>query len=100
MWRSAWEEFTPFSAWDVRSGRPSAPPTPSNPRTNQYRWAINARGHFPNDQAAQKHLHLVTRSLEPTGRGKARSAQPVEGGFERIRHRFQRTPHPLRRQLK
>lgn len=31
-----------------------------------------ARGHFPNDAAALKCLYLVTRSLDPTGKGRAR----------------------------
>jgi len=30
------------------------------------------RGHFPTDQAALNCLYPVTRSLDPTGRGKAR----------------------------
>lgn len=34
--------------------------------------ALEARGHFPNDAAALKCLYLVTRSLDPTGRGRAR----------------------------
>ena len=38
----------------------------------RYRHAIDARGHFPNDQAALECLHLVTRSLDPTGQGRAR----------------------------
>ncbi len=38
----------------------------------RYRRAVRARGHFPTDQAALKCLYLVTRSLDPTGRGKAR----------------------------
>lgn len=38
----------------------------------RYRRAVRARGHFPNDAAALKCLYLVTRSLEPTGRGRAR----------------------------
>ena len=38
----------------------------------RYRRAIRARGHFPTEQAALKCLYLVTRSLDPTGRGKAR----------------------------
>jgi len=40
----------------------------------RYRRAIRARGHFPTEQAAMKCLYLVTRSLDPTGRGKARWA--------------------------
>jgi transposase-like protein len=38
----------------------------------RYRRAVRARGHFPTDQAALKCLYLVTRSLDPTGRGRAR----------------------------
>jgi putative transposase len=38
----------------------------------RFRRAIRARGHFPNDAAALKCLYLVTRSLDPTGRGRAR----------------------------
>ena len=40
----------------------------------RYRRAVRARGHFPNDQAALKCLYLVTRSLDPTGQGRARWA--------------------------
>ena len=29
-------------------------------------------GHFPTEQAALKCLHLVTKSLDPTGRGQTR----------------------------
>lgn len=35
------------------------------------RWGIT-RGHFPNDAEALKCLYLVTRSLDPTARGRAR----------------------------
>ena len=38
----------------------------------RYRRAIKARGHFPSEQAALKCLYLVTRSLDPTGQGRAR----------------------------
>jgi transposase-like protein len=34
--------------------------------------AADARGHFPSEQAALKCLYLVTRSLDPTGTGRAR----------------------------
>ena len=34
--------------------------------------AVRARGHFPTEQAALKCVYLVTRSLDPTGRGRAR----------------------------
>jgi hypothetical protein len=35
---------------------------------------LKARGHFPSEQAALTYLYLVTRSLDPTGRGRARWA--------------------------
>jgi transposase-like protein len=38
----------------------------------RYRRAVRARGHFPTEQAALKCLYLVTRSLDPTGHGRAR----------------------------
>jgi Transposase, Mutator family len=38
----------------------------------RYRRAIKARGHFPSEHAALKCLYLVTRSLDPTGVGRAR----------------------------
>ena len=38
----------------------------------RYRRAVRARGHFPTEQAALKCLYLVTRSLDPTGRGQTR----------------------------
>lgn len=38
----------------------------------RYRRAIRTREHFPTEQAAVKWLFLVTRLLDPTGRGRAR----------------------------
>ena len=38
----------------------------------QLRKIIKNRGHFPNEQAALKCLYLVTRSLDPSGVGRAR----------------------------
>ena len=38
----------------------------------RFRRSVRARGHFPNEQAAVKCLYLTVRSLDPTGRGRAR----------------------------
>jgi putative transposase len=38
----------------------------------RYRRAVTAHRHFPTEQAAMKCLYLVTRSLDRTGRGRAR----------------------------
>ena len=70
----------PSAIWPLSS---STPPNalPKNPgplqfSTNaieslnaRYRRAVKARGHFPNEHAALKCLYLVTRSLDPTGKG-------------------------------
>ena len=34
--------------------------------------AVNARGHFPNEQAALKCVYLAVMSLDPTGKGRKR----------------------------
>jgi len=40
--------------------------------TARLRRAVNARGHFPAEQAALKCLYLAVMSLDPTGRGRRR----------------------------
>lgn len=43
-------------------------------RSTRYCREVKARGHVPTEQAALKCLYLVTRSLDPTGKGRARWA--------------------------
>ncbi|MBB2893593.1 transposase-like protein [Flexivirga oryzae] len=69
---NAWEEFTPFLAYDVEIRRILFSTNAIESLNARYRRAVRARGHFPNEQAALKCLYLVTRSLDPTGRGQAR----------------------------
>ena len=38
----------------------------------RFRRSVKARGHFPTEQAALKHLYLVIISLDPIGRGRQR----------------------------
>jgi transposase-like protein len=38
----------------------------------RFRRSVKARGHFPDEQAALKHLYLTIVSLDPTGRGRRR----------------------------
>ena len=63
----------------------------------RYRRAVRARGHFPNEQAALKCLYLVTRSLDPTGGGRARWVtrwKPALNTFAiTFAGRFDRTTH-------
>jgi putative transposase len=74
LWRTAWEKFIPFLDYDVEIRKIICSTNAIESLNGRYRRAIRARGHFPTDQAALKCLYLVTRSLDPTGRGKTRWA--------------------------
>jgi putative transposase len=74
LWRAAWEEFIPFLDYDVEIRKIICSTNAVESLNRRYRRAVRARGHFPTDQAALKCLYLVTRSLDPTGRGKTRWA--------------------------
>ena len=69
---NAWAEFIPFLDYDVEIRRVICSTNAIESLNARYRRAIKARGHFPNEQAALKCLYLVTRSLDPTGQGRAR----------------------------
>jgi putative transposase len=72
LWRSAWPEFIPFLDYDVEIRKIICSTNAIESLNARYRRAVRARGHFPTEQAALKCLYLVTRSLDPTGRGRAR----------------------------
>ena len=74
LWRNAWSEFIPFLDYDVEIRRIICSTNAIESLNARYRRAVRARGHFPNEQAALKCLYLVTRSLDPTGRGRTRWA--------------------------
>lgn len=72
LWENAWSEFVPFLDYDVEIRRIICSTNAIESLNARYRRAVRARGHFPTDAAAIKCLYLVTRSLDPTGRGRAR----------------------------
>lgn len=72
LWRNAWEEFTPFLAYDVEIRRVLCSTNAIESLNARYRQAVRARGHFPTEPAAMKTLYLVTRSLDPNGTGQTR----------------------------
>jgi putative transposase len=72
LWNNAWEEFIPFLDYDIEIRRVLCSTNAIESLNARYRRAVKARGHFPTEQAALKCLYLVTRSLDPTGRGRAR----------------------------
>jgi putative transposase len=74
LWENAWTEFVPFLDYDIEIRRVICSTNAIESLNARYRRAVRARGHFPSEQAALKCLYLVTRSLDPTGRGRARWA--------------------------
>ena len=72
LWENAWAEFVPFLAFD-REIRTVICTTNAIESINaRLRRAVNARGHFPTEQAALKCLYLAIMSLDPTGKGRKR----------------------------
>jgi len=72
LWESAWAEFVPFLAFDREIRTIICTTNAIESLNSRYRRAVNARGHFPTEQAALKCLYLTTMSLDPTGRGRKR----------------------------
>lgn len=74
LWQNAWSEFVPFLDYDVEIRRVICSTNAIESINARYRRTVRVRGHFPNEQAALKCLYLTTRSLDPTGKGRARWA--------------------------
>jgi len=74
LWENAWEQFIPFLDYDIEIRKVLCSTNAIESLNARYRRAVKARGHFPTEQAALKCLYLVTRSLDPTGRGRTRWA--------------------------
>ena len=98
LWDNAWAEFIPFLDYDVEIRRVICSTNAIESLNARYRRAIEARGHFPNEQAALKCLYLVTRSLDPTGHRAGTMGSAVEARAQRLRDHLRR-PIPGRRRL-
>jgi putative transposase len=81
LWENAWAEFVPFLAFD-REIRTIICTTNAIESLNaRFRRSVKARGHFPTEQAALKHLYLTVISLDPTGRGRQRWSNRWKGAL-------------------
>src|SRR5207237_10660016 len=69
---NAWAEFVPFLAFDKEIRTVICTTNAIESINARFRRSVKARGHFPDEQAALKHLYLVIVSLDPTGRGRQR----------------------------
>lgn len=94
LWENAWSEFVPFLDYDVEIRKIICSTNAIESINARYRRAIRARGHFPSDQAALKCLYLVTRSLDPTGKGKARWAMRWKPALNAFAITFEGRIHP------
>jgi len=72
LWERSWEEFIPFLAFPAEIRTILYSTNAIESLNARFRRSVNARGHFPNEQAALKHLYLVLASLDPTGAGRRR----------------------------
>src|SRR4030095_1215222 len=72
LWTDAWPEFTPFLSFDVELRKIIFTTTATESINARLRRAVNARGHFPTEQAALKCLYMALMGLDPTGRGRGR----------------------------
>jgi putative transposase len=72
LWTNAWAEFVPFLAFDTHIRTVISTTNAIESVNARIRRAVNARGHFPNEQAALKCVYLAVMSLDPTGKGRQR----------------------------
>jgi transposase-like protein len=72
LWTNAWAEMVPFLGFDVEIRRIVCTTNAIESLNARLRRAVNARGHFPTEQAAMKILYLTVMALDPTGRGRQR----------------------------
>jgi putative transposase len=72
LWENAWAEFVPFLRFDKEIRTLICTTNAIESLNARFRRSVKARGHFPTEQAALKHLFLVIISLDPTGRGRQR----------------------------
>ncbi|HMK08250.1 MAG TPA: IS256 family transposase [Anaerolineales bacterium] len=72
LWENAWAEFVPFLAFDKEIRSVICTTNSIESLNSRVRRAVNARGHFPTEQAALKCVYLAIISLDPTGKGRQR----------------------------
>jgi len=72
LWTNAWPEFVPFLQFDIEIRKIICTTNAIESINSRLRRAVNARGHFPTEQAALKCLYLALMGLDPTGKGRGR----------------------------
>ncbi len=72
LWEHAWAEFVPFLRFDTEIRTVICTTNAIESINARIRRAVNARGHFPTEQAALKCVYLALMSLDPKGTGQKR----------------------------
>jgi putative transposase len=72
LWTGAWAEFVPFLRFDQEIRTVICTTNAIESINARIRRAVNARGHFPTEQAALTCVYLATMSHDPTGTGQQR----------------------------
>jgi putative transposase len=72
LWEHAWPEFVPFLRFDTEIRTVVCTTNAIESINARIRRAVNARGHFPTEQAALKCVYLAIMSLDPKGTGQKR----------------------------
>jgi transposase-like protein len=72
LWENAWSEFVPFLRFDKEIRTVVCTTNAIESINARIRRAVNARGHFPTEQAAMKCVYLALMSLDPKGTGQKR----------------------------
>jgi len=81
LWTNAWSEFVPFLAFDAEIRTVISTTNAIESVNARIRRAVNARGHFPTEQAALKCVYLAIMSLDPTGTGRQRWSNRWKGAL-------------------
>lgn len=94
LWRNAWSEFIPFLDYDAEIRKVIC--STNAIESLNYRRAIRARGHFPNEQAAMKSPILGNPVAGPDRDLPKAMDDALETSAERLRHHIRR-PHAGKR---
>lgn len=88
LWENAWAEFVPFLAFDKDIRTVICTTNAIESVNARIRRAVNARGHFPTEQAALKCVYLAIMSLDPTGAGRRRWSNRWKAALNAFEIRF------------
>ena len=72
LWENAWAEFVPFLAFNKEIRSVICTTNSIESLNSRIRRAVNARGHFPTEQAALKCVYLAIMSIDPTDKRRKR----------------------------